>query len=87
MDNHCIYMHTSPSGKSYIGQTANYKDRCYRHQNTEGKAVGAAIKKYGWDSFAHAVLIDGLSQDDAKPTSWRNSLSTGLKRFPRMAIT
>jgi group I intron endonuclease len=60
-----VYKHTSPSGKSYIGQTSNYDRRCKEHRGSKGKAFGTAIKKYGWDSFTHHVLVAGLTLDDA----------------------
>ena len=64
---YCIYMHTSPSGKSYIGQTSNYDARCNNHRSskTACRAFANAIAKYGWDSFSHSILIDGLSVEKA----------------------
>lgn len=62
-----VYKHTSPSGKSYIGQTCDYDYRCWRHQQSSSKckAFAAAIKKYGWDNFTHEILYDGLTQEQA----------------------
>lgn len=61
-----IYKHTSPSGKSYIGQTKNYNYRCWRHQKTKGCIIFYnAIQKYGWDNFKHEILISGLTLDQA----------------------
>jgi group I intron endonuclease len=66
VDNYLIYKHTSPSGKSYIGQTNNYDRRCREHQSsTDCRYLSRAIKKYGWDSFQHELLIEGLSLDEA----------------------
>ena len=64
---YCIYMHTSPSGKSYIGLTKNYNNRCLAHQNPNSKCVlfSKAIRKYGWDNFKHQILLDTLSFDEA----------------------
>ena len=66
---YCIYKYTSPSGKSYIGQTKssfavraggvigqNYK-KCIVFYN--------AIQKYGFQNFSVAILEDGLSSDEA----------------------
>jgi predicted GIY-YIG superfamily endonuclease len=48
MKKYLIYKHTSPSSKSYIGQTKQYKRRCYEHQYYNGCiAFKNAIKKYG----------------------------------------
>ncbi|MCM1322803.1 MAG: NUMOD3 domain-containing DNA-binding protein [Acetobacter sp.] len=54
-----IYMHTSPSGKSYIGQTYAAKPE-YRWNNGEGykecTLFWRAIQKYGWNNFTHTIL-------------------------------
>jgi group I intron endonuclease len=62
-----IYKHTSPSGKSYIGQTKDYKQRCWQHQRPTSrcKAFAAAIKKYGWDNFTHELLVEHITEDEA----------------------
>ena len=67
MNDFLIYMHTSPSGKSYIGQTNNYIKRCRAHRNRNGacRAFSSAINKYGWDNFKHEILKEGLSLDEA----------------------
>jgi group I intron endonuclease len=66
MDNYLIYKHTSPSGKSYIGQTKHYDKRCQQHQiSTNCRALASAIKKYDWDKFQHEILMEGLSLDEA----------------------
>ena len=62
----CVYMHTSPSGRSYVGQTVDYKRRCWDHQEKAGPAFDNAIKKHGWGNFTHRVLIDGLTIAEAK---------------------
>lgn len=65
----CIYKHTSPSGKSYIGMTSKTPEQ--RWQNGAGYAsdtqIGQAILKYGWDNFSHTIIEkDILSLEDAK---------------------
>lgn len=64
---YCVYKHTFPNGKVYIGQTKQKPK--YRFNNGNGyvgcKYVYSAIKKYGWDNIEHDVLIDNLSQKDA----------------------
>ncbi len=62
-----IYCHTSPSGKSYIGQTNNYKRRCKEHKQLKNNSVSfaRAIKKYGWDNFEHKILEENLSIDES----------------------
>lgn len=67
MNNYLIYKHTSPSGKSYIGQTNNYKRRCNSHksQSNTCRIFANAIKKYTWDAFTHEILHENLSIDQA----------------------
>lgn len=62
-----VYKHTSPSGKSYIGLTNNYEDRCYRHQlkSSKCRAFYLAIQKYGWNNFTHEILYNELTLDEA----------------------
>ena len=61
---YCVYKHTAPNGKVYIGITRRapnvrwgldgkrYKNNCHFYN---------AIQKYGWDNFDHEVLFEGLS--------------------------
>jgi group I intron endonuclease len=59
-------MHTAPNGKSYIGQTCDLERRNAVHKSSNGcRAFANAIKKYGWDSFTHSVLAEGLSLEEA----------------------
>lgn len=64
-DKYLIYKHTSPSGKSYIGQTKDYEQRCKLHQQKGCPIFYRAIKKYGWENFTHDILQDNLSLEDA----------------------
>lgn len=66
MNNICIYKHTSPSGKVYIGQTGQKPEN--RWENGRGYKSGyfyCAIKKYGWNNIKHEVLFTGLDQLNA----------------------
>lgn len=64
---YCVYMHTFPNGKVYIGQTRRKPK--YRFNNGEGykgcKYVYSAIQKYGWDNIKHEILMDSLTRDEA----------------------
>lgn len=75
-NNFCVYRHTSPSGKCYIGIT--HQDPEYRwgkngYSYTELKSDGQlkhpkfanAILKYGWDNFSHEILYENLSKEEA----------------------
>ena len=69
LKNFCLYRHTSPIGKVYIGITSinptarwglngqRYKDNTYFKN---------AILKYGWDNFQHEILFTNLSEEKAK---------------------
>lgn len=60
-------MHTTPSGKLYIGITCKKPE--YRWNRGEGYKTNVhfynAIKKYGWDNISHEIIADGLSKEDA----------------------
>lgn len=61
-----IYKYTSPSGKSYIGQTNDPARRKRLHRNVDGcRALYRAIQKYGWDNMSYEVLETGLTLEDA----------------------
>ena len=73
---YCVYVHTSPSGKKYVGQTGiGLKDRWrnggagYLHKNKNGEykqpVFARAILKYGWDSFEHEVIASNLTKEEA----------------------
>lgn len=68
MNNYCVYKHTSPSGKVYIGITG--RSPKMRWHNGGGYARNTyfwrAIQKYGWDNFSHDILFDGLTEEEAK---------------------
>ena len=54
-----IYKYTSPSGKIYIGQTMNEKERRKKFlgkSSYAGKKIDTARKKYGPSSFIYEVL-------------------------------
>lgn len=57
-----VYKHTAPNGKAYVGLTKDYqaRNRCHKHGATGCAAFVAAVKKHGWDSFTHEVLIENL---------------------------
>ena len=73
-DSFCVYMHRNlVNGKIYIGKTNNISRR-WRSNGIEYKPYSDkehtrpfwnAIKKYGWDSFEHIVLEDGLTDEES----------------------
>lgn len=62
-----IYKYTSPSGKSYIGQTLYPNQRKYQHKRAAIKGHISkfcdAIRKYGWDAFIYEVLFTTSEQN------------------------
>ena len=66
--NYSVYMHTTPSGKVYIGITGRppeerwQKGAAYKNQN---RHFSNAIEKYGWDNIKHEVLFSGISKAEA----------------------
>ena len=65
---YCIYKHTNIiDGKVYIGQTCRKPE--YRWNNGKGykqcPCFYNAIQKYGWDSFKHEILEQGLTFEEA----------------------
>ena len=59
---YCVYKHTSPTGKAYIG-VAN-ANPLKRWQNGNGyknqPLFYLAIKLYGWDNLTHEILIQDI---------------------------
>lgn len=64
---YCVYAHTTPSGKVYIGITS--KEPACRWKNGRGYANNRhftnAIIKYGWENISHKILEFNLSKDEA----------------------
>lgn len=67
-NNYKVYMHTSPSGKRYVGITCQkINQRWSNGAGYKGSVLFySAIKKYGWNNISHEILHDGLSEDEAK---------------------
>jgi len=66
MENYLVYKHTCPDGKSYIGITSNYENRCFQHQKSKScRAFSEAVMFFGWDNIKHEILMENLSKDDA----------------------
>ena len=68
-NNYCVYKHTAPNGKVYIGITrrnpyVRWGQNGIRYKNNNH--FYNAIQKYGWDKIKHEILYDGLDQDTAE---------------------
>ena len=70
-NNYCVYKHTSPSGKSYIGITNQRPERRWRggagyiQRDGNPTPFERAITKYGWDNFTHEILDCNLTKEEA----------------------
>ena len=64
-----VYEHITPSGKRYIGITSR-KNPNKRWKNgrgyEKGTAFRGAIDKYGWNDIQHNILLDDLTEKEAK---------------------
>lgn len=73
--NYCVYVHISPSGKKYVGQTKTKpeyrwgKDGNNYLQMKNGRytqpAFAYAIQKYGWDNIEHEIIASNLTKEEA----------------------
>jgi len=73
MKSYCVYKHTAPSGKVYIGITSKRPQT--RWANGAGYVgnphFARAIEKYGWDAITHEVLLAGLTKEEAEAAEVR----------------
>lgn len=66
----CVYKHTFPNGKVYIGITSKMPKN--RWQNGSGytkdhqNVMYNAIQKYGWENVKHEILFDNLTLSEAQ---------------------
>ena len=67
MNSYCVYKHTAPSGRVYIGISCNPEKRW---NNGKGYKYNPyfwrCIKKYGWENIKHEILFDKLTLEKAK---------------------
>jgi group I intron endonuclease len=74
--NYCVYVHTSPSGKKYVGQTKQKPDKrwgnsgaYYLRKKKNGeyghRYFAHAILKYGWENFEHEIIASNLTKEEA----------------------
>jgi len=62
-----VYIHTSPSGKYYVGITSQKpKDRWNKGSGYNGQIFNRAINKYGWDNISHEIIASRLTESEAK---------------------
>ena len=66
-NNYCVYKHTSPSNKIYIGITSKKPEHRWNNGKSYlgNKHFANAIQKYGWDNFKHEILFENLTKEEA----------------------
>ena len=65
---YCVYVHTNKvNGKRYVGITSMLPEKRWAngHGYRSNVLFYRAIQKYGWESFKHSVLFDGLTREEA----------------------
>lgn len=67
-DNYCVYIHTSPDGKKYVGITKQNTEKRWRRGlgYRRNKHFFCAILMYGWENFEHEVYAENLTQENAE---------------------
>jgi hypothetical protein len=67
---YCVYKHTVPNGKVYIGITSvNPLTRWSNgHGYKDNKGFWKDIILYGWLNIRHEILYDGLTEHEARDT-------------------
>lgn len=64
----CVYRHTAPDGRVYIGITSQKPQARWQGGNgyKSNSYFTRAIQKYGWENFTHNILFCDLSESEAK---------------------
>ena len=67
-NNYCVYKHTAPNGKVYIGITGSNPVKRWGagHNYKSNPHFWNAIVKYGWDNIRHEILFDNLTKVQAE---------------------
>lgn len=66
--NYCVYKHTAPNGKVYVGQTCQTPERRFGKDGYRYKGSTLfynAIQKYGFDNFQHEIIFNNLTKEEA----------------------
>lgn len=65
---YCVYVHTFPNGKMYVGITCTAPERRWRPDGSgyrKQRVIYNAIKKYGWNNVKHEIVASNLTKDEA----------------------
>lgn len=83
-----IYVHTSPSGKQYVGYTGvgwrvRWNQHVHHARKGEDTAFYRALRKYGPDAFTHEVLDRLYTAEGAQAAerAWIRELESQVKGY------
>ena len=65
----CVYCHTNKTnGKKYFGITSKNPEDRWKNGNGYCNQIvfWNAIQKYGWDNFKHEIIVDNITEKEAK---------------------
>ena len=65
----CVYRHTGPTGKVYIGMTGQRPEARWGRDGRgykSSKHFFSAILKHGWENFTHEIVEYGLTKAEAE---------------------
>src|SRR5574344_416516 len=67
MESYCVYVHTTPSGKMYVGQTKqSVNQRWLKGKGyLDNPHFMNAIRKYGWNNIQHKIVASNLTDEQA----------------------
>ena len=65
-ETYCVYKHTCPNGKAYVGIAKNAEMRWKSGHGYDTQLFGRAVRKYGWANIKHEIVFDGLTQEEAQ---------------------
>lgn len=72
----CVYVHTAPSHKVYVGITSQNPIKRWNNGLGYNRQIYfyRAILKYGWDNIKHEIIVSGISGEEAKSRNnvWNN---------------
>lgn len=82
---YCVYKHTCPNGKIYIGITSQKVERRWNNGNgyKQNEYFTNAIRKYGWENIKHDILFTNLTkyQAEEKEIELINQYKSNQKEF------
>lgn len=68
LDNWCLYIHTFPDEKKYVGISMSPFTR-WKNDGSGYKdqpKMWEAIQKYGWENIKHEIILENLNEKTAK---------------------